>query len=139
MGCHCFYVYYDGEQYFHELHGLSYRGGSMKQKFINLKSRTHLRKMHWKIMEALGLDRESHEISIMYCAPQLLVNTQVVYNLNSLGCDADVDMMWTMIKWTPQFIASNLYVTVEAIGFHANASSQHSSGVEKPHQLPLDV
>nr|POE96204.1 hypothetical protein CFP56_59991 [Quercus suber] len=32
--------------------------------------------MHWKIMEALGLDRESHKISIVYRAPQLLVNTQ---------------------------------------------------------------
>ena len=95
--------------------------------------------MHWKIMEALGLDRESHKISIMYRAPQLLVNTQVVYNLNSLGYDADVDMMWTLIKRTPQFIASDLYVIVEAIGFHANASSQHGSGVEEPHSLPLDV
>ena len=75
MGHHCFYVYYDGEQYFHELHRLSYRGESMKQKFINLKSKTHLRKMHQKIMEALRLDRESHKISIVYCAPQLLVNT----------------------------------------------------------------
>ena len=101
MSRHCFYVYYDGEQYFHELHGLSYRGESMKQKFIDLKSRTHLRKMHRKIMEALGLDRESHKISIVYRALQLLMNTQVVYNSNPLGCDADVDMMWTVIKWTP--------------------------------------
>ena len=44
-----------------------------------------------------------------------------------------------MIKRTPQFIASNLYVTVEAVGFHAGASSQHGSGVEEPHSLPLDV
>ena len=139
MGRHCFYVYYDGEQYVHELHRLSYRGESMKQKFIDLKSRTHLKKMHRKIMEALGLDRESHKISIVYRAPQLLVNTQVVYNSNPLGCDADVDMMWTVIKRTPQFIASDLYVTVEAVGFHASASSQHGSGVEKPHSLPLDV
>ena len=139
MGRHCFYIYYDGEQYFHDLHGLSYRGESVKQKFIELKWGTHLSKMHRKIMEVLRLDRESHKISIMYRAPQLLVNTQVVYNLNSLGCDADVDMMWTVIKRTPQFIASDLYVIVEAIGFHANASSQHGSGVEEPHSLPLDV
>ena len=123
MGRHCFYIFYDREQYFHELHGLSYRGESMKQKFIDLKSGTHLRKMHQKIMEALGLDRESHKISIVYYAPQLLLNTQVVYNSNPLGYDANVDMMWTVIKRTPQFIASNLYVTVEAVGFHASASS----------------
>ena len=52
-------------------------------------------------MVALGLDRESHEISIMYCAPQLLANTQVFYNLNLLLCDDDVDMMWTVINRTP--------------------------------------
>ena len=98
MGRHCFYIYYDGEQYFHELHGLSYRGESVKQKFIELKCGTHLRKMHRKIIEALGLDRESHKISIVYRAPQLLVNTQVFYNSNLLGYDADVDMIWTVIK-----------------------------------------
>ena len=101
MGRHCFYIYYNGEQYFHDLHGLSYRGKSVKQKFIELKCITHLRKMHRKIMEALGLDRESHRISIVYRGPQILVSTQVVYNLNPLGCDADVDMMWTVIKQTP--------------------------------------
>ena len=82
---------------------------------------------------------ESHKISIVYHAPQLLVNTQVVYNLNPLGYDANVDMMWTVIKQTPQFITSDLYVTVEAIGFHFGASSQHGSGVEEPHSLPLDM
>nr|POE67880.1 hypothetical protein CFP56_62936 [Quercus suber] len=61
MGRHCFYVYYDGEQYFHELHRLSYR-------------------------------------------------------------------------------TSDLYVTVEAVGFHAGASSQHGSGMEEPHRsLSLDM
>ena len=100
MGRHCFYVYYDGEQYFHDLHGLSYRGESVKQKFIELKWGTHLRKMHRKIMEALRLDRESHKISIVYRAPQILVSTQVVYNSNPLGCDADVDMMCVVIKRT---------------------------------------
>nr|POE66832.1 hypothetical protein CFP56_73495 [Quercus suber] len=40
--------------------------------------------------------------------------------------------MWTVIKWTPQFIASDLYVTVEAVGFHAGASSQHGNRVEEP-------
>ena len=47
--------------------------------------------------------------------------------------------MWTVIKRIPQFIASDLYVTIEAVGFHVGASSQHGSGVEKPYSLPLDV
>nr|POF09554.1 hypothetical protein CFP56_78187 [Quercus suber] len=139
MGRHCFYVYYDGEQYFHDLHGLSYGGESVKKKFIQLKCKTHLRKMHQKIMEALGLDKESHKISIVYRAPQLLVNTQVVYNSNSLCGDAEVDMMWAVIKRTLQFIASDLYVTIEAIGFHDGANSQHASGVEEPRSGYLHV
>nr|POE82518.1 hypothetical protein CFP56_72257 [Quercus suber] len=90
-------------------------------------------------MEALGLDKESHKISIMYCPPQLLVNTQVFYNSNSLGCDVDMDLMWTVIKRTPQFIASDLYVTVEAVGIHTGVSSQHSNRVEEPHSSLLDM
>ena len=42
-------------------------------------------------MAALGLDRESHKISIMYRAPQLLMNSQVFYNSNMLPSDDDVD------------------------------------------------
>ena len=91
MGHHYFYIYYDGEQYYHDLHRLSYRGQLLKQKFIKLKCGTHLRKMHRKIMAALGLDRESHKIFIMYRAPQLLVNSQVFYNSNMLPSDDDVD------------------------------------------------
>ncbi|KAK9983157.1 hypothetical protein SO802_032682 [Lithocarpus litseifolius] len=33
----------------------------------------------------------------------------------------------------------DLYVTVEAVGFHAGESSQHGNGVEQPHSSPLDV
>ena len=67
------------------------------------------------------------------------MNTQVFYISNPLDCDADMDMMWTMIKQTTQFIALDLYVTIEAIRFHASASSQHASGVEEPHSSSLDV
>ena len=31
--------------------------------------------------------------------------------------------MWAVIKWTPQFIASNLYVTVEAVEFNIGEGS----------------
>ncbi|XP_050290201.1 uncharacterized protein LOC126728421 [Quercus robur] len=48
-------------------------------------------------------------------------------------------MIWAVIKQTPQFIASDLYVTVKAVRFHASASSQHGSGVEEPHSSSLDV
>ena len=90
-------------------------------------------------MVTLGLVRESHKISIVQRASQLLVNTQVFYNSNPLDCDADVAMMWTVIKRTPQFIVFDLYVTIETVGFHASASSQHTSTVEEPYSSLLDV
>ena len=90
-------------------------------------------------MSTLELDKESHKISIVYRDLQLLVNTQVLYNSNPLDCDVDVDMMQTVIKWTPQFIAFDLYVTVEVVGSYVGASSQHASGVEEPHSSSIDV
>ena len=37
MDFHFFYVYYDGEMYYHELHGLSYQGSNQKHKFVKVK------------------------------------------------------------------------------------------------------
>ena len=44
-----------------------------------------------------------------------------------------------MIKRTPQFITSNLCVTVEAVEFNIGEGSQHTSGVEELHSVPVDV
>ena len=49
-------------------------------------------------MLALGLDKDSHDISIVYRAPQQPVSTQVFYNSIQLQRDDDVDMMWGVIK-----------------------------------------
>ena len=88
-----------------------------------------MRKMKWKIMSALALDKDSHDISIVYRAPQQLMSTQVFYNSIQLQHDDDVDMMWGVIKWAPQFIASDLYVTVGIVGFNVDKGSQYASGV----------
>ena len=40
-----------------------------------------------------GLDKDSHDISIVFRAPQQLVGTQVFYNAIPLQCDHDVDIM----------------------------------------------
>ena len=34
---HFFYVYYDGETYYHELHELSYQNSNQKQKCVKVK------------------------------------------------------------------------------------------------------
>ena len=81
-------------------------------------------------MTDLGLDKDSHNISIIYRAFQQLLNTQIFYNSIQLLCEDDVDMMLVVIKRTPQFIAFDLYVTVEAVRFNVSESSQHTSGAE---------
>ena len=87
-----------------------------------------MKKFRGKIMTALGLDKDSHNISIVYHASQQLVNTQIFYNSIQLLCEDDVDMMLVVIKQKPQFIASDLYVTIEAVRFNVGEGSQHTSG-----------
>ena len=75
MDFHFFYVYYDGETYYHELHGLSYQGLNQKQKCVKVKCGIGLMNLQRRILKAMGLDRSWHNISIMYRAPQLVVGT----------------------------------------------------------------
>nr|POF27369.1 hypothetical protein CFP56_14486 [Quercus suber] len=67
-----FYVYYDGEAYINDSHGLSYRGLNLKQTLIEVKCGIHMRKLKRKIMSTLGLDKDPHDISIVFRAPQQL-------------------------------------------------------------------
>ena len=79
--------------YINDLHGLSYQGPNQKQKIIEMKCGIHMRKLKRKTMSTLELDKDSHDISIVYRTPQQLVGTQVFYNSIQLQCDDDVDMM----------------------------------------------
>ena len=80
MDFHYFYVYYDGETYYHELHGLSYQGSNQKHKCVKVKRGIDLMKLQQRILTAMGLDHSRHNISIVYRAPQRVVDTQVFYN-----------------------------------------------------------
>ena len=90
MSPHYFYVYYDEEAYIDDLHGLSYRGPNQKQTLIEVKRGIHTRKLKWKIMSTMGLDKDTHDISIVFRAPQQLVGTQVFYNSILLQCKYNV-------------------------------------------------
>ena len=65
MDFHYFYVYYDGEMYYHELHGLSYQGSNQKHKYVKVKHEISLRKLQQRILTAMELDHSRHNISIM--------------------------------------------------------------------------
>jgi len=79
-----------------------------------------MRKLKRKKISTLELDKDSHDISIVFQAPQQLVGTQVFYNSILLKCDDDVDIMWGVIKQARKFIGSDLYVTVDTVGFNVD-------------------
>jgi len=68
-------VYYDGETYYHELHGLSYQGSNQKQNGVKVKRGIGLMNLQRRILKVMGLDHSRHNISIIYRAPQRVVDT----------------------------------------------------------------
>ena len=93
MDFHIFYVYYDGETYYHDLHGLSYQGSNQQHECVKVKRGISLRKLQQRILTTMGLDHSRHNISIMYRAPQWVVDTQVFYNPLQLSGGTEVKMM----------------------------------------------
>ena len=128
MDFHFFYLYYDGEMYYHELHGLSYQGSNQKQKYVKVKRGISLTNLQRRILKAMGLDHSRHKISIVYRAPQRVVDTQVFYNSLQLSGGTEVKMMWEMVAQMVArgFIASDLYVTVQPATVEAGEGSEHT-------------
>nr|POE45753.1 hypothetical protein CFP56_47334 [Quercus suber] len=110
-----------------------------RQVLIEVKRGLHMRKLKRKIMSTLALDKDSHDISIVFWAPQQLVGTQVFYNSIMLQCDNDVDIMWGVIKQTPQFIGYDLYVTVDTVGFNVDGGSQYASRARQQESVPVTI
>ena len=94
---HIFYVYYDGETYYHELHGLSYQESNQNQKCVRVKRGIGLMNLQRRILKAMGLDQSRHNVEIVYREPQLVVGTQVFYNSLQLSGGAEVKMMWEIV------------------------------------------
>ena len=46
-----------------------------------------------------------------------------------------VDIMWGVVKQAGQFIGSNLYVTVDIVGFNVDGGSQYASRTESKKQF----
>ena len=80
MDFHYFYVYYDGETYYHKLHGLSYQGSNQKQKCVKVKHRISLRKLQRRILTATGLDHSRHNMPF-WIKLEMSTLTQYHYSL----------------------------------------------------------
>ena len=55
MDFHFFYLYYDGEMYYYELHRLSYQGSNQKQKYVKVKRGIGLMNLQRRILKAMGV------------------------------------------------------------------------------------
>ncbi|KAF3973498.1 hypothetical protein CMV_003078 [Castanea mollissima] len=128
MDFHFFYVYYDGEMYYHDLHGLSYQGSNQKQNCVRVKRGIGLMKLQRRILKVMRLDHSRHKISIVYRAPQRVLDTHVFYNSLQLSSGTQVKMMWEIVEQmvVKGFFASDLYVTVEPTIVEAGEGSQHT-------------
>ena len=82
-------------------------------------------KLQRRILKAMGLDHCRHNISIVYRAPQQVVETQVFYNSLQLSSGVEVKMMWEIVAQMVArgFISSDLYVTVEPATVEAGKGS----------------
>ena len=76
----------------------------------------------------MGLDHSRHNISIVYRAPQRVVDTQVFYNSLQLLSSIEVKMMWEFVEQmlVKGFIALNLYVTIKLAIVEVREGSQHA-------------
>ena len=90
-------------------------------------------------MSTLGLDKDTHDISIVFQALQQLVGTHVFYNSILLQCDDDANIMWGVIKQARKFIGSDLYVTVHTVRFNVDEGSQYASRVGEQELVPITI
>ena len=51
----------------------------------------------------------------------------------------DVHIMWGVIKRARQFIGSNLYVTIDIVGFNVDGGSQYASRAGEQEAVPITV
>ena len=81
-----------------------------------------------RILKVMGLDHSRHNISIMYQAPQRVVDTQVFYNSLQLLGGAEVKMMWEVAAQMVArgFVTLDLYVTIKPATVEAREGSQHT-------------
>ena len=91
-----------------------------------MKHEIGLMNLQRRILKVMGLDHSRHNISIMYQAPQRVVDTQVFYNSLQLSGGAEVKMMWEVAAQMVArgFVTLDLYVTIKPATVEAREGSQ---------------
>ena len=68
-----------------------------------------MKKLKKKIMKELDLDRQLHDIKIIYRAPHAFFNDRIVFTPIEIKGDKHVKIMFDWINSTPQLKAIELY------------------------------
>ena len=109
------YLYYGGEPCNDVTYGVTYEGPGKKLEIIQLKKwqEINLKKLKKKIIKELDLDRQLHDIKIIYHAPHAVFDDRIVFTPIEIKGDKHVKIMFDRINSTPQLKAAKLYTSVE--------------------------
>ena len=109
------YLYYGGEPRSDVTYGVTYEGPGKKLETIQLKKQReiNLKKLKKKIMKELNLDRQLHDIKIIYYAPHAMFSDHIVFTPIEIKINKHVKIMFDRINSMPQLKAEELYISVE--------------------------
>ena len=104
------YLHYGGEPRSNVIHGVTYEGLGKRLEIIQLKKRQeiNLKKLKKKIMKELDLDRQFHDIKIIYCAPLAVFSDRIIFTPIEIKENKHVKIMCDRINPTPQLKAAEL-------------------------------
>ena len=116
MGSIDLYLYYGREPRSDVIYGVTYEGPSKRLEIIQLKKQweINLKKLKKKIMKELDLNRQSHDIKIIYCSPHAVFRDRIVFTPIEIKGDKHVRIMFDRIDSTPQLKVAELYISVES-------------------------
>ena len=94
---------------------MTYERPSKRLEIIQLKKRSeiNLKKLKKKIMKELDLDRQFHDITIIYRAPYAVFSDRIVFMPIEIKGEKHVKIMFDRINSMPQLKTVELYICVE--------------------------
>ena len=101
-----------------------------------------MKKLKKKIMKELDLDRQFHDIKIIYRAPFAVFNDHIVFTPIEIKGDKHVKIMFNKINYTPQLKVVELYISAKPRtkvgGKYVQQTILEGGGGEKLQSLYVD-
>ena len=72
-----------------------------------------MKKLKNKIMKELDLDRQFHDIKIIYRTPHVVFSDHIVFTPIEIKRDKHIKIMFGRLNFTPHLKAAELYISVE--------------------------